>query len=177
MWPSNQTHHDRAYNNSHETQPPQTKKLRTACDRCHHAKMKCTGGMPCAGCSDSVEKCCYSVSHRPGRPKGARNKRNIEQVTGKHRAKTPSSLHDASSLKNSNDTPQPPPLSTGAVTPIQGVLEDGLDDLESMLVDSAWENPFSQSPSQLWELLDFNDVINPDGGQRMTAEVSSTLTP
>ena len=177
MWPSNQAYHDRDYNDHHETQPPQTKKLRTACDRCHHAKMKCTGGMPCAGCSDSREQCCYSVSHRPGRPKGARNKRNFEQVTGKHRTKTLSSLSDASSLKYSNDTPQHPHPSTGAVTPTQGILEDGLGDLESMLVDAASKNTLSLSPSQLWEHLDFNEVINPDGGQRMTVEVNSALNP
>ena len=177
MWPSNQIHHDREYNYHHETQSPQTKKLRTACDRCHRAKMKCTGGMPCAGCSDSVEQCCYSVSHRPGRPKGARNKRNFEQVTGKHRTKNSSSLSDASSLRYSNDMPQHPHPPTGASTPAQGILEDGLGDLESFLVDAASKNPLPLSPSQLWELLDFNEVINPDGGQMMTAEVNSTLNP
>ena len=63
--------------------PYPTKKLRTACDVCHHAKMKCSGGTPCAGCRDSGYECGYSVSNRIGRPKGTRNKRTLDRMSRK----------------------------------------------------------------------------------------------
>lgn len=57
------------------------KKLRTACDICHQAKMKCSGGTPCNGCRDSGYECSYSVSNRIGRPKGTKNKRTLERMS------------------------------------------------------------------------------------------------
>ena len=63
--------------------PHPTKKLRTACDVCHHAKMKCSGGTPCAGCRDSGYECGYSVSNRIGRPKGTKNKRTLDRMSRK----------------------------------------------------------------------------------------------
>ena len=63
--------------------PHPTKKLRTACDVCHQAKMKCSGGTPCAGCRDSGYECCYSVSNRIGRPKGTKNKRTLDRMSRK----------------------------------------------------------------------------------------------
>lgn len=57
------------------------KKLRTACDICHQAKMKCSGGNPCSGCGDSGYECLYSVSNRIGRPKGTKNKRTLERMS------------------------------------------------------------------------------------------------
>lgn len=57
------------------------KKLRTACDICHQAKMKCSGGNPCSGCGDSGYECFYSSSNRIGRPKGTRNKRTLERMS------------------------------------------------------------------------------------------------
>ncbi len=63
--------------------PHPTKKLRTACDVCHQAKMKCSGGTPCAGCRDSGYECCYSVSNRIGRPKGTKNKRTLDRMSQK----------------------------------------------------------------------------------------------
>ena len=63
--------------------PHPPKKLRTACDICHHAKMKCSGGTPCAGCRDSGNECGYSVSNRIGRPKGTKNKRTLDRMSRK----------------------------------------------------------------------------------------------
>ena len=63
-----------------QQQPQKPKKLRTACDVCHQAKMKCSGGRPCDGCRDSGYDCSYSVSNRIGRPKGTKNKRTIERL-------------------------------------------------------------------------------------------------
>ena len=60
---------------------PLSKKLRTACDICHQAKMKCSGGTPCQGCRGSDHECIYSVSKRIGRPKGTKNKRTTDRTS------------------------------------------------------------------------------------------------
>lgn len=50
-------------------------KLRSACDKCHEAKVRCSGGAPCQGCLISKSLCLYSFSNPLGRPKGAKKKR------------------------------------------------------------------------------------------------------
>lgn len=64
-----------------ETNKHLSKKLRTACDICHQAKMKCSGGTPCQGCRSSDHACIYSVSKRIGRPKGTKNKRTADRAS------------------------------------------------------------------------------------------------
>lgn len=64
-----------------ETNKLPSKKLRSACDICHQAKMKCSGGTPCQGCRSSDHECIYSVSKRIGRPKGTKNKRTADRVS------------------------------------------------------------------------------------------------
>ncbi|KAL1963680.1 hypothetical protein VTN77DRAFT_7884 [Rasamsonia byssochlamydoides] len=73
---------------------PPTKKVRSACDTCHNAKMKCSGGSPCAACSSSGYQCRYSVSNRLGRPKGAKNKKINDHASGDP-APPPASTADA----------------------------------------------------------------------------------
>ncbi|KAI0012375.1 hypothetical protein F4779DRAFT_568415 [Xylariaceae sp. FL0662B] len=51
-----------------ETRTPAAHKIRTACDICYRAKMKCSKGHPCVACARSGNQCRYSVSHRLGRP-------------------------------------------------------------------------------------------------------------
>ena len=66
-------------------------KIRSACDICHHSKIKCHGGNPCEGCKRSGARCRYSQSNRVGRPKGVKNQRNLQcaeaqgRARGKHR--------------------------------------------------------------------------------------------
>jgi Fungal Zn(2)-Cys(6) binuclear cluster domain len=60
----------------HRNRP--AKKLRMACNACHHAKSKCGGGNPCSGCIRAGHQCIYSQSNRVGRPKGTKNKRNAD---------------------------------------------------------------------------------------------------
>ena len=81
MWHSNKKSPSLESTNKQETLALPNKRLRSACDRCHRSKMKCSGGIPCTGCSHSGEDCSYSVSNRSGRPKGAKNKRNHEQMS------------------------------------------------------------------------------------------------
>ena len=50
-----------------------TTKLRSACDRCHSSKVRCSGDMPCQTCLMSKCLCFYSVSNPLGRPRGTKN--------------------------------------------------------------------------------------------------------
>jgi hypothetical protein len=56
------------------------KRLRSACDSCHHAKTRCSGGVPCKRCADSKQQCCYSVPNRNGRPRGTKNKKTLHRL-------------------------------------------------------------------------------------------------
>ena len=54
-------------------------RLRSACDSCHQAKVKCSGESPCSTCQASQLRCVYSPASRQGRPKGSKNKRTLVQ--------------------------------------------------------------------------------------------------
>ena len=53
-----------------------TTKLRSACDRCHQTKVRCSGDMPCQGCLSLKSLCFYSVSNPLGRPRGSKKGQN-----------------------------------------------------------------------------------------------------
>lgn len=53
-------------------------RLRTACDACHNAKTKCSGGTPCSNCRASRDQCVYSVGTQLGRPRGSKNRRTLQ---------------------------------------------------------------------------------------------------
>nr|ABV48713.1 zinc finger transcriptional regulator [Trichoderma virens] len=55
-------------------------KLRSACDGCHAAKIRCTGGTPCARCARENLRCHYSFKAKIGKPKGSLNKKTIERM-------------------------------------------------------------------------------------------------
>ncbi|KAL9045234.1 MAG: hypothetical protein Q9214_001695 [Letrouitia sp. 1 TL-2023] len=57
-----------------------THKLRSACDNCHHTKVKCPKGQPCERCLRDGFKCVYSKSNRIGRPKDARNRKTLDRL-------------------------------------------------------------------------------------------------
>ncbi|KAH8698373.1 hypothetical protein BGW36DRAFT_144779 [Talaromyces proteolyticus] len=63
-----------------QTSTPKQKSLRSACDTCHHSKVKCSGRLPCEGCEKLRVRCKYSISNRTGRPKGVRNKKTLERI-------------------------------------------------------------------------------------------------
>lgn len=58
----------------------QTPKLRSACDACHEAKVKCTGGTPCVHCKNHHQNCHYSFAARIGKPKGSRNRKTLARL-------------------------------------------------------------------------------------------------
>ncbi|KAL3710762.1 hypothetical protein TMatcc_004558 [Talaromyces marneffei ATCC 18224] len=55
-------------------------KLRSACDACHEAKVKCTGGTPCVHCKNHHHNCHYSFAARIGKPKGSRNRKTLARL-------------------------------------------------------------------------------------------------
>ena len=151
--------------------PHPTKKLRTACDVCHQAKMKCSGGTPCAGCRDSGYPCCYSVSNRIGRPKGTKNKRTLDRMSRKRSEASDKSdsgqaspvLTQASmaSLTNCTGT-NLASTDKSSIEPVLGTVLDGAssfpgseafgplsDDLSSWYGygDFSASSPFTQQPS------------------------------
>ncbi|TRX91487.1 hypothetical protein FHL15_007711 [Xylaria flabelliformis] len=50
------------------TQRAGAQRIRTTCDSCYKAKMKCSRGNPCETCARLGHKCFYSPSNRLGRP-------------------------------------------------------------------------------------------------------------
>ncbi|QGA13931.1 hypothetical protein EYB26_001583 [Talaromyces marneffei] len=57
-----------------------SKKLRSACDRCHSAKVRCSGKSPCERCQKDNLPCRYSFRANLGKPKGSLNKKTKETL-------------------------------------------------------------------------------------------------
>jgi hypothetical protein len=55
-------------------------KLRSACDACHQAKVRCTGGVSCLHCRNHNQECHYSYAARIGKPKGSRNRKTLARL-------------------------------------------------------------------------------------------------
>ncbi|KAI1390568.1 uncharacterized protein F4822DRAFT_426415 [Hypoxylon trugodes] len=71
------------------TEPLKTSgRLRSACDSCHQAKIRCSGGNPCLTCLVSRGQCSYSPGNRLGRPKGSKNKRAVIKENKNKREET-----------------------------------------------------------------------------------------
>lgn len=65
-------------------------RLRSACDHCHAAKVKCSGGPRCTRCRDQNLPCVFNFASRAGKPKGSKNKKTIEkhaQIREQHAAR------------------------------------------------------------------------------------------
>ncbi|KAF2815497.1 uncharacterized protein BDZ99DRAFT_567329 [Mytilinidion resinicola] len=59
----------------------QERKLRSACDACHSAKIRCSGGaVPCTRCERDGVQCHYSFRANLGKPKGSLNKKTLERL-------------------------------------------------------------------------------------------------
>ncbi|KAI1082604.1 hypothetical protein F5B20DRAFT_531949 [Whalleya microplaca] len=70
------------------TQTPVAHKVRSACDICHKAKMKCSRGHPCVACTRSGNLCRYSISQRLGRPPKGFTRGKINSTSNKNREQT-----------------------------------------------------------------------------------------
>lgn len=101
-----------------ETNKQLSKKLRTACDICHQAKMKCSGGTPCQGCRGSDHDCIYSVSKRIGRPKGTKNKRTADRMSRQQSEKDRKNHKSERETQVPVSTPSPGQISRAQTQPI-----------------------------------------------------------
>ncbi|KAI1746762.1 hypothetical protein F4782DRAFT_536091 [Xylaria castorea] len=64
------------------TQRAGVQRIRTTCDNCYKAKMKCSRGNPCETCARLGHRCFYSPSNRLGRPpKGQAKKGKVGDAT------------------------------------------------------------------------------------------------
>lgn len=92
---------------------PALPKLRSACDLCHTAKIKCSGGWTCTRCSDQDLPCRYSFAMRAGKPKGSRNKKTLE----KHAQLRQQTAAAAQRQNMETTTPWGMPATTSEATP------------------------------------------------------------
>jgi hypothetical protein len=161
--------------------PRPAKRLRSACDSCHRAKMRCSGGVPCASCSDSKQQCRYSVPNRIGRPKGTKNKKTLLHQPTQLQAWRSQISTETEPQQITTDTPI-------AATPVDGsqraqptFASNGLSSFDS-IANSASSDPqhlsysLADSDSPCWDTsYDFMGEIAIDGGQK-SPEVNSLLT-
>ena len=137
-----------------ETNKPPSKKLRTACDICHQAKMKCSGGTPCQGCRGSDHECIYSVSKRIGRPKGTKNKRTTERTSRQqsekerksHKSERESQVPASKPSAGQISGAQTQPLAFAKNTGQQPVMMGNVS--IDMLLESASNIPYSMPGSE-----------------------------
>ncbi|KXJ85046.1 hypothetical protein Micbo1qcDRAFT_169726 [Microdochium bolleyi] len=63
-----------------DARPETNQKLRSACDACHRAKVRCNGATTCSRCIRDHVECRYSYRAHLGKPKGTLNKKTIERM-------------------------------------------------------------------------------------------------
>lgn len=137
-----------------EISKPQSKKLRTACDICHQAKMKCSGGTPCQGCRGSDHNCVYSVSKRIGRPKGTKNKRTTERANRQQSEKARKANRSEREGQVPVSTPCPGQFSRAQTQPILFDTSTGQQPTMmgnisiDMLLESAANGPYTLPTSE-----------------------------
>ncbi|OJD30440.1 c6 transcription factor 2 [Diplodia corticola] len=138
-------------------------KLRSACDFCHAAKVKCSGELVCARCQTQELPCSYSYAMRAGKPKGSRNRKTLEKqarLRQQHAASRtprhdwhalPADLHpswaDAACMDfavfNGPDQPIP---GTSTLDPVTGRFTDA----DSLLLDAHLQTPPLESFQWTW---------------------------
>ncbi|KAI1206363.1 uncharacterized protein F4807DRAFT_439801 [Annulohypoxylon truncatum] len=84
-----------------------TGRLRSACDSCHRAKIRCSGGNPCVTCLVSQANCSYSPGNRLGRPKGSKNKRFVVKEDTNRRGEAPGSKYAKGTVDRRVSEPGP----------------------------------------------------------------------
>lgn len=119
----------------------QARKLRLACDTCHQAKTRCSGGMPCTTCQNSRYECVYSISNQLGRPKGTTKNRRENSVHA-------SNGREAFTNHNATQQQRTPPHSSSTTTPTTtaaanlnsaSIFKD-LTTFDNMLLDASVES-------------------------------------
>ncbi|QGA17794.1 hypothetical protein EYB26_005470 [Talaromyces marneffei] len=142
----------------------QTRKLRSACDICHQAKTRCSGGNPCTGCRNSGAECVYSVSNRLGRPKG----------TTKYKAQRQRAVNTSSALPNT----------TRSSSATSDTYKDPSSLNDRMILDPpsdmARDALFVPSPKTFWELISHETmpvsefILNEDRDNIQNLQIETT---
>ena len=131
--------------------------------------MKCSGGKRCSSCTDSGEDCVYSVQNRAGRPKGARNKKTIEQLNGKRRAAASVSSNLSSDFDDlaSHFEHQPAPMLLQPQASVNGSpasYDNMLNDVVSKS-ESLDDLSIPTDTNELWDFFDQSLHSHADGKQ------------
>ena len=189
MWPPNQSAASSSKDDPTYPDSGPKKKLRAACDRCHHAKTKCSGGKPCSSCAASGQRCNYSETTRTGRPKGARNKKTLAQ---KEREQTEASSSCGNSARDQHPSLESSgsgyqlqvPVTSSYSQPGQPFTNQRLQDFDTMLLDAASNDGFGEDMShsidwsRLGEYLNYNTgAFMPTGGGLLSSVSISSTDP
>lgn len=111
-----------------ETNPEQvTTKLRSACDFCHVAKVKCSGENACARCISLDLPCGYSYASKAGKPKGSRNKKTLERDTRLRRVLESRNRQSKAVSMSKEVVPITPDAMDETANPNHGRSETGLN--------------------------------------------------
>ncbi|MCJ1450249.1 hypothetical protein MMC28_000578 [Mycoblastus sanguinarius] len=160
-----------------DTQKPPTKKLRTACDICHQAKMKCSGGSPCAGCRDSGYECFYSVSNRIGRPKGTKNKRTLDRMNRQQSDNESANHSRKGSISVGGQTP--PALSLPSQEPTMPFDNASIDTMLSNTSEGSYSLPTSDTFDPFSDSLnswyDFGDLAETSPLKQHSSSIPSVF--
>ena len=128
-----------------------SQKLRTSCDKCHIAKVKCVpAGMQqgiCTRCQSNNVPCIYSPSLRVGKPRGSKN---LRQQTVES-----ADLDDDLKSLLARSSPQESTASNSNTVP-RGQSHRGEEGMENGLpMSQSWED--EQSRLSMFSLSDFHD--------------------
>ncbi|QKX55381.1 uncharacterized protein TRUGW13939_02473 [Talaromyces rugulosus] len=108
-------------------------RMRSACNACHSAKLRCSGSSPCSHCQISGESCVYSLSDRLGRPKGVKNKRTDSSSHDTTRKQSTKSIPTEAASAQREAIASYNHLDGGSMCDL--VLEDDLDFFTNILTD------------------------------------------
>ncbi|KAF3388835.1 C6 finger domain transcription factor gliZ [Penicillium rolfsii] len=139
---------------------------RAACDGCHAAKIRCTGGTPCARCARDNLKCHYSFKAKIGKPRGSKNKKTIERLrrlneaAGREPQPQQATSTFSSTASSHARTPQP---STTAIPPLPSCGDDSIQDT-GLASRASREPAYRQSSTDInLESPPLQDFIFPNG--------------
>lgn len=174
MWSSGSMMPPSRNSNGQPAVPMQRKKLRAACDRCHQAKTKCSGGEPCNSCSSSGDQCHYTAIIRTGRPKGARNKRTQAQMKDKQQAEVDYSRNRPPLIESHSGVFRLQSPASGPTKPLGQInLDQGPADFNDLLFDAASGDEFGAgAASYAFSSDTFGDLLDYATGHSLQGSAS-----
>ncbi|KAL1982742.1 hypothetical protein VTN96DRAFT_924 [Rasamsonia emersonii] len=147
-----------------------SRKLRSACDSCHHTKVKCSGGRPCEKCRKMGFDCVYSASNRIGRPKNTRNKKTLERIRRCQEAQASSAIVEKQRTAEA--------CLDWAVETMHDDCLPSLGDFSSMSLDGMATDDFLLPLSSFdagTNAMDDIDILNPSAALQSTSPDSPVM--